>query len=847
MKTLLTFTVLLLLLGQSENLFAQWHCGMPSPTTQEKKSLFTQYQSFIQQKSSGKARVTNYKVAVKINIISGTNTPAASVLNETDVRGIIAHANTYLQNINVELYLLNNQVYTIKDDKYFEFKVANEAELRKKYDVQNAVNIYFAKTISLADLTVLSGYATLPSLASNSNRIFYSYFENTANDIQSLKNKTFLHEFGHYFGLLHTFQDSNNPDVSERELVTRGAGSNCVMMGDQLSDTPADPFERLPISAAFNCTDPAPSNVVDANGDRFAPATDNFMSYYQNCGSVFTEQQYLKMQASFGIRFSPSAEYQIAGQSLSNFVAIKNLNKSMYCVGDSMQITYNLEGLFEEGNQVIAEISDNAGKNYKFIDSKRRGSRVILQLPYDLPEGENYHVRLTATLPQTTSPISESFAVRSYPAAYLIPDKTAIDAGETINFTLSLKGSGTWSFDLSDGTSVKDTRQNTFTFSKILNETTVFAVTSVRNMCGEGEKNGNATINVTQPQIRATGLSTTTICQGQAIKLSISISGSLSFDNQLSIQISDLSGQNFTDLPTQVSLFNLSAQIPADFRTGSGYRLKVVAKNSSLFSAAIGPLTIVSPPDPPLVNPVINLCQNSAPQTLTATGANIKWYVDENDLKSYNSLIPPTTKEGIFTYFVTQTNGSGCESSKAKIDVKIHASPTATLSGDNTILLGDSSALKLNITGSFPVSVTLSDGKNFAINTSSFVIGVKPARTTTYELTEVKNTCGAGVISGSARIIILEPLATEETIKESIRVFPNPASEQLTVEFLSPQPATTVISLVDITGKVLRQDVSKANQRKQEFIDLTPFNTGNYILKITVGEKTINRKVVITK
>ncbi|RYU92927.1 T9SS type A sorting domain-containing protein [Emticicia agri] len=847
MKTHWPFIILLLLVGQGENLFAQWHCGMPAPTPQEKQALFARYQSFIQQKSSGKARETSYKVAVKINIISGVNTPAASVLNETDIRDIIAHANTYLQNINVELYLLNNQVFPIKDDKYVEFKVANEAELRKKYDVQNAINIYFAKNISLADLTVLSGYASLPSLATNSNRIFYSYFERTADDIEGLKNKTFLHELGHYFGLLHTFQDSKNPDISQRELVTRGAGANCAEMGDQLFDTPADPFERLPISAAFKCTDVAPADVVDANGDRFAPATNNFMSYYQNCGSVFTEQQYLKMQASFSIRFSPSAEYQITGQSSTNFVSIKSLNKSVYCMGDSVEISYGLDGLFDGTNQLVAELSDNSGKNYAVIDSKRRGNKILFRLPADLPEGENYHIRLKATRPETFSPISESFAVRSYAAAYLIPDKTLINAGETVDFTLSLKGSGTWSFDLSDGTSVKDTRQTTHTFTKILNETTVFAVTSIRNMCGEGQKNGGATIQVTQPQIRATGLAATTICQGQTIKLSISISGSLSFDNQLNIQISDPSGKNFTDLPTQVSLFNLSAQIPADFKTGSGYRLKVVAKNSALFSAAIGPLTVISPPNPPAVSSTINFCQNSTPEPLKATGSNIKWYVDEYDLKSYNMLTPSTTKEGTFTYYVTQTNNAGCESSKARVEVHIKAVPTAILSGDNTILLGDSTALKVNITGGFPASVTLSNGKNFAISANPFVVGVKPEQTTTYELLEVKNTCGAGLVSGSAKIIILEPLATEEIQKDGIRLFPNPASEQLTVEFLSPQPATSVISLIDMTGKVLQQNTSTVNQGKQELINLTPYNTGSYILKIKIGEKIINRKVMINK
>lgn len=847
MKTLWSIIILLLLSGQGENLFAQWNCGMPAPSQQERKALLAQYQQFIQQKVSGKARLTNYRVAVKINIISGVNTPATAVLNETDIREIIAHANTYLQNINIELYLLNNQVYSIKEDKYFEFKINDEPELRRKYDVQNAINIYFAKNISLNDLTILGGYATLPSLAANSNRVFYSYFEHSENDIQNLKNKTFLHELGHYFGLLHTFQDSKNPDVSQRELVTRGTGSNCNLMGDQLCDTPADPFERLPLASAFKCTDVAPTEIVDANGERFSPLTNNIMAYYQGCGDFFTEQQYLKMQASFSIRFSPSAEYQIAEQSASNFISIKGFNKVIYCVGDSVQISYSLDGPFEDNNQIHVELSDNSGKNYRFVESIRRGSRVIIKLPFDLPAGENYRVRLNTTRPETFSPVSESFAVRSFASAVISSSQTTINAGEIVNLTVNLNGTGPWSFDLSDGTSIKDTRQSTHTFSKVLNATTVFAVSSIQNICGEGSKTDGLVITVTQPQIGAAGLATTTICQGQTIRLSINVAGSLSFDNPLVIQISDPTGQNYIDLPTQVSLFNVSAQIPADFKTGTGYRLKVIARNSSLFSAAIGPLTIVSPPTPPVVNPFINLCQNSTAEELKASGTNIKWYVEEYDLRSYETIIPLTSQQGVFKYYATQTNSFGCESNKAQINVNVRASPTATLSGDNTILLGDSTSLNVNITGGFPASVTLSDGKTFDIGANPFRLGVKPVQTTTYMLTEVKNPCGTGSVAGSARIVILEPLATEEKLQEGIRVFPNPASEQLTVEFLSSQPTTSMISLIDLTGKVLQKHTSKVNEGQQELIDLRPYASGTYILQIQLGEKRIKRKLMINK
>ncbi|WP_337040290.1 T9SS type A sorting domain-containing protein [Emticicia sp. 17c] len=844
MKRLWPFIFLLLSLGQSENLFAQWHCGTPSPSEKERETLLAQYQSFLQQQSNHKARVTNYKVAVRVNVIAGTSTPETAILNETEIRDIISHANTYLQPINVELYLLDNQVYSIRDDKYFEFKITDEAELRKKYDVNNAINIYFARNISMADLTVLAGYSSLPSASASSNRIFYSYFEHSPEDVQNIRNRTFLHELGHYFGLLHTFQDSKNTNLLKRELVTRGVGSNCSTMGDQLCDTPADPFELLPIEAAFKCSNTSPTTIVDANGEPFTPPVDNIMSYYQGCGNVFTPQQYQKMQASFAVRFSPSVEYQIAAQGSTNFLTIKSLSKDIYCAGDSMQVVYGLDGVFEDNNQINVELSDSSGQNYQSITASRRGNRIYLKLPETLLAGDNYHIRLTATRPETTSPISEGFSVRAYPSASLTSNTLNTIAGESINLTLRLQGSGPWSFNLSDSTAIKDSRQDTFQFTKILTETTMFSVLSLRNVCGEGSKTEPITINVAQPQIRLSNLPSTTICQGQTVRFSISISGGLTFDSQLVMQISDPIGNSYIDLPTQVSLFNISAQIPSDLPMGSGYKIKVITRKSQLFSAAIGPITVIAPPAPPAISSVINLCQNSALQVLKAGGTNLKWYEAEYDLTYYNTITPPTQKEGTFTYYVTQTNGFGCESNRAKVEVNIRPTPAATLTGDNTILSGDSTSLNVAITGDFPVTLTMSDGNVYNAGANPFKVGVKPSKTTTYSLREVKNICGTGMASGTARITIMEPLAKEENLNQAVSVYPNPASQQLTLELLTPQIYTPVVSVTDMTGKVLQEN---ALMSTQQTIDLSHYSAGNYILRIRLGDKYINRKITIQK
>lgn len=838
---MLIFT-LLLLTGQSKTLLAQFACGSPSPSEAQKKELLELFQKFTQQKNT--RAINNYRVAVKANVVSANN--ASSFLSESDIRVIINNANTYLQNINIQLYLYNDKVYQIKNDQYADFKIVDEVSLRQANDVSDAINIYFVKYITLQNLTILSGYAALPSYSASTNRIFYSYFERTEDDFNNLKNKTFLHEIGHYFGLLHTFQDSNNPDMSKRELVTRGAGSNCVTTGDQLCDTPADPFERLPLIYAYNCDQKTPTDLQDANGETFSPPINNIMSYQQRCGNIFTEQQYQKMQASFAIRFSPLAEYQITSRS-ANFLTINTLDKKVYCVGDSLKISFDLEGMFENNNQLFVDISDKNGVNFQRIESKFVADKIAIKLPFSLPEGDDYRIRLTATRPETISPISEHFAVRTYPNANISSTKSSINVGESTDLVVSLGGSGTWSFQLSDGTSVDNFRQNSYIISRTPAESTTYSVVSVKNMCGTGSTGNSASVNVIQPQIQAEALSTSTICQGQSIRLSISVVGKLSSNSQLVIQISDPTGNNFVDLPTQVSLFTLSAQIPAGFQTGTGYRIKVAAKNTDYFSSVLGPFNIITPPPPPVVVDNYSFCQNSETSPLTATGTNLKWYTGELDVKPFLNITPPTGNTGTFSYYVSQSNSYGCESKKAKINVTIIPLATAIISGDVSMLKGDSTLLDVNLTGELPIELKLSDGRSFVCNKTPFSIEVRPTKSTTYSIKEIKNSCGIGLVNGSAKITILEPLADEEVVTEQVKVYPNPTTEQVFVEFVSSTSQNSSINIIDVGGKIIQTRNLKGLGKQHEVFDVSNYSAGIYFIKTDFDKRISIKKLIIEK
>lgn len=81
----------------------------------------------------------------------------------------------------------------------------------------------------------------------------------------------FFHEFGHYFGLYHTFETYFGV-----ELVN---GSNCSVAGDFICDTEADPGLNQSDIDSLTCLWNNPGSIQDSNDDYYIPDTRNIMSY----------------------------------------------------------------------------------------------------------------------------------------------------------------------------------------------------------------------------------------------------------------------------------------------------------------------------------------------------------------------------------------------------------------------------------------------------------------------------------------------------------------------------------------------------------------------------------------
>jgi hypothetical protein len=83
-------------------------------------------------------------------------------------------------------------------------------------------------------------------------------------------------------------------------------------------------------------------------------------------------------------------------------------------------------------------------------------------------------------------------------------------------------------------------------------------------------------------------------------------------------------------------------------------------------------------------------------------------------------------------------------------------------------------------------------------------------------------------------------------MNEPVRIYPNPATDKLGIEFASEKTESIQYQITDVTGKVIMSQRLNAQEGlNRNEINVSKISKGVYTLHVILNEKTVNVKVVI--
>ncbi|WP_246202120.1 GEVED domain-containing protein [Spirosoma agri] len=316
-------------------------CGTPDLTDSKRRALSSEAAFALSEKqASGQPTTGVAYVPIRPHIYRRSDGTGGLTLDK--LNNIIAITNSYYQlnGSGIQFYFCGTSPeYIDNDNLYNSFPAYNET-ITNGHDALNAMNQYYVNGFNQSGL---GGYANFPANNINSTR---SFILNESDEID-LANRLLPHELGHSFNLYHTFGNSGSGTT---ELVTRGAGANCTIAGDELCDTPADPYGLSGANVPYiNGCQTYTGSATDANGERYAPSISNIMSYYFPCTHDFTPGQYERMQAGLALRQTHTAY-------------------SLDCPATSVPAPTNVAATISNGNVVISWQDNGSTEMGYFIE-----------------------------------------------------------------------------------------------------------------------------------------------------------------------------------------------------------------------------------------------------------------------------------------------------------------------------------------------------------------------------------------------------------------------------------------------------------------------------------------------
>jgi len=217
-------------------------------------------------------------------VMTEADTLAANV---DSIYAVMARVNELFAPICVSFNIC--QLDTIENFRYDSVTVEEWDEMQVVYHQQRKINLFWVSQFDFDN--TLCGVSELGGIANTENGGILMMSGPCVNEF------AIAHELGRFFGVPYTFGEEEEQSA---ELVR---GENCATEGDNICDTPADPYEigdevSSYVQVMNNCR--FVNNKRDNAGDWYTPHVGNIMSFYQDeCKCDFSDEQYRLMVANY--------------------------------------------------------------------------------------------------------------------------------------------------------------------------------------------------------------------------------------------------------------------------------------------------------------------------------------------------------------------------------------------------------------------------------------------------------------------------------------------------------------------------------------------------------------------
>ncbi len=246
---------------------------------------------------------------LKFHIVRDDN-GVGGLQSDARIRRAIAETNTFFAGSGIQFALCGSPVYYDSSTVRYGYN----AFVPWAYQVADPRYINVFETLANPGFPIpVSAYASFPG---GSNRIV---------TFGGISGRVLAHELGHNLGLYHTFGNGVGLNGISAEWVN---GGNCTTTGDEVCDTPADPYTY----GNYNSCAYDDTLLRDANGDLYMPDLTNIMSYYPCQTDHFSPGQHQRMLDTYA-----QERFYMMNVDSSQFARLEGVPQ-LLCVGESLGV-----------------------------------------------------------------------------------------------------------------------------------------------------------------------------------------------------------------------------------------------------------------------------------------------------------------------------------------------------------------------------------------------------------------------------------------------------------------------------------------------------------------------------